>query len=217
MTDPLALAPRLDTPADPLAGFISSQLTKKNRELVRQALAAHSGSPDLGHGLQEELNRLLPRADLYSPPRFAAVTLPEDLKRQAAKLPRGDKLIEFNRALLERAFPEIMPSRHAYPYRPGWGLTLGSVFAVVGLVLIALRQTRPPAAAAFLRQPWLAGLGVTAAFVVIGFIRPNTAPAYPQRWIARSGVSPPCCSRVSCGARMPLWTVCGAAGFGLLA
>ena len=188
MKEPLALARRLNTPADPLAGFISSQLTPKSRQLVQKAVAAQADSPDLRHALQEELNRLLPRSDLYSPDRFAGVTLPDDLKRRAAKLPHGDQLVEFNRALLERAFPGILATRQVYPFRPGWVLTLGCVLSVLGLVVLALRQTRVPEPAAILRRPWLKGLGFTVTFVAIGFVLP---------------------SLVEHGARIPAGVVCG--------
>jgi hypothetical protein len=173
LKDPLALAHRLDASANPLDGFIASQLTPKNRALVRKAVAAQADSPDLRHALQDTLNRLLPRWDLYAPDRFAAVALPEDLRRQVTKLPRGDKLITFNRALLEHAFPGILATRPVYPFRPGWVLTLGCALAILGLVLLALRQTAPAGPATMLRRPWRTGLGFTAAFVVIGFVLPG--------------------------------------------
>jgi hypothetical protein len=173
LKEPLALARRLDTPADPLAGFIASQLTPKSRALVRKAVAAQADSPDLRHALQEAVNRLLPRPDLYAPDRFAGVTLPEDLRRQATKLPQGDKLVAFNRALLEHAFPGSLATRAAYPFRPGWRLTLGCVVSVLGLVALALGQTGRARPAAILRRPWRTGLGFTAAFVVIGFVLPS--------------------------------------------
>lgn len=188
LKEPLALARRLDVPADPLAGLITSQLTPKSRALVRKAVATGADSPDLRHALQEALNRLLPRSDLYAPNRFADGTLPEALQQRAANLPQGDKLVAYNRALLEHAFPGMLATREVYPFRPGWGLTLVCVFAVVGLVALALRQTRPPVSAAVLRRPWRTGLGFTAAFVIIGFILPSV---------------------VEHGVRIPAVVVCG--------
>jgi hypothetical protein len=99
--------------------------------------------------------------------------LPEDLRRQATKLPQGDKLVAFNRALLEHAFPGMLATRAVYPFRPGWGLTLGCVVSVLALVVLALRQTGRAGPAAMLRRPWRTGLGFTAAFVVIGFVLPS--------------------------------------------
>lgn len=170
---PRDLARRLNAPADPLARFISDQLTVKNRELVRKAVAAGADSPELRHALQDEFNRLLPRPDLYSPDRFDAVSLPKDVKARAAKLPHGDKLVEFNRTLLECAFPEALARREVYPFRPPWPLTLGCVFAISGLVLFALKQTRLPQPSLPLRRPWLTGLSFTAGFIVVGFVLPS--------------------------------------------
>ena len=175
MKDPLALARRLDVAANPLDSFVASQLTPKSRALVGKAVSKGAGSPDLSHALQEELNRLLPRPDLYAPDRFAGIALTDDLRRQAAKPPKGDKLVVFNRALLEHAYPQILATRPVYPYRPGWALTLGCVAAVLGLVALALRQTGAAATASTLRRPWRAGLGFTAAFIIIGFILPSLA------------------------------------------
>ena len=171
--DPLALARRLNAPAEPVAQFISSGMKPKTRELVAKAIKDDAASPDLQHALQEELNRVLPRADLYSPERFAGIALSDELKQKANKPPRGDKLVEFNRALLERAFPENLPARQVYPFRPAWALTMGCVLAVLGFVWLALRQTQASATAKPLRRPWLAGLGFTAAFVVFGFVLPS--------------------------------------------
>jgi hypothetical protein len=173
MKDPLGLARQLATPERSLSKYIASHLTPKSAKLVGQAVATQTRSPELAHALQEELNRLLPRSDLYSPERFEDVVLPGGLKRQAAKLPRGDKLIQFNRALLERALPDCVAARQNYPFRPAWWLTLGSVAAILLLVLLALRQTRLPTRDSAVRWPWCTGLGFTTAFVGVGFILPS--------------------------------------------
>jgi hypothetical protein len=171
--EPLALTRRLNAPTDLVAQFISSVMKPKTRDLVAKAIKDNKASPDLQHALQDELNRVLPRADLYSPERFAGIVLSGELKQQANKPPRGDKLIEFNRALLERAFPEILATRQVYPFRPAWELTIACVLAVLGFVWLAFRQTQVPPPDRSLRRPWLAGLGFTAAFVVFGFVLPS--------------------------------------------
>jgi hypothetical protein len=173
MKNPLELARQLEKPNRPLTRFISEHLRPKSAKLVGQAVTAQAASPELTHALQEELNRVLPRSDLYSPERFADIALPEDLKQQAARSPQGDKLIEFNRALLERALPESVAARQSYPFRPAWWLILGCVVAILGLVLLALRQTRSPRPSIAFRRPWLTGLGFTGAFVLIGFVLPS--------------------------------------------
>ena len=185
---PLALAHELNAPTNSLARFISTRLNTKNRELVRQAVVTQVDSPELRHALQEELNRLLPRPELYSSDHFAGVTLTPELRQQAATRPRGDPLITFNRALLERAFPEILAARAVYPFRPGWFLTLSSLAIIAGLVTLSLKQTQPPPRTIALRKPWLTGLGFTAAFFVIGFALP---------------------SLVEHGTRIPAVAVCG--------
>lgn len=170
---PLAMALELNTPTNDLARFMSSQLNAKNRELIRKAALGQADSPELRHALQDELNRLLPRTDLYLPDRFAGVNLPSELKQQAAKPPHGDSLIVFNRGLLESAFPEILAFRQVYPYRPGWILTLLCIVVIAGLVGFALKQTRPPEQSLPFRKPWLTGLGFTASFFGIGFALPS--------------------------------------------
>lgn len=188
MEQSLALARRLDPPTGPLTQFMAGQLTPKNRELVRKAVSAQADSPELRHALQEELNRVLVKPDLYSSERFAGVVLPEALKQQTAKPPRGDKLIEFNRALLEAAFPGVLPARKVYPFRPGWLLTSGCVVVVLGLVLAALAQTHGQEPTSRFGRPWLTGLGFTAGFVIVGFLLP---------------------SLVEHGARIPAVLLCG--------
>ncbi len=173
INQPLALAEHLNEAADPVAQFIARELKPKSVELVRKAGKDHIDSPELRHALQDELNRLLPRADLYSPERFAGVALPDELRKQAANLPKGDKLIQFNRALLECGFSQSVAKRSVYPYKPNGWLTLGSVLSIFGLVLLALRKTRAPELAVPLRRPWLSGVGFTAAFVVFGFMLPS--------------------------------------------
>ncbi|SPE53578.1 membrane hypothetical protein [Verrucomicrobia bacterium] len=174
--DAVGLAQRLNTPAGPIDQFVLRQFTVKNQALVRQAVSTKTDSPDLRHALQDELNRLLPRADLGSADRFATVNLPEKLRGQLAHPPRGDKLVEFNRALLERAYPESLATRQSYPYRPAWWLTLGCVVSIGALLVLALRsRTRPSlwAMTSTLRRPWLTGLAFTAGFVLVGFVLPS--------------------------------------------
>jgi hypothetical protein len=170
---PLALASELADATNVLDRFISNQLNAKNRAVVRKAVVSQADSPELRHALQDELNRLLPRSDLYTPERFAGVVLPEELKQQTKTLPRGDQLVIFNRALLERAFPAMLATRQVYPFRPDWGLTFGCLLAITGLVMLALKQTRAPEPGLTLRKPWLTGLAFTAAFFAIGFVLPS--------------------------------------------
>jgi len=170
---PLALARELDSPADPRTRFVSGELKPKTRELVRKAVKEQTNSPDLAHALQDELNRLLPRRDLYSPERFVGIALPDDLKQQTTNLPHGEKLVQFNRSLLERAFPESLATRQVYPFRPNWLITLGCIISIAGLVLLGLRQTPTRESSLPLRRPWLTGLSFTAAFIVFGFALPS--------------------------------------------
>ncbi len=171
--DPQGLARDLARPANPVASFISDSLKPKTRELLQQPFKEGDGSPELRHALQDELNRVLPRPDLYTPARFAGIALTDDSSRQATNLPHGDKLVQFNRSLLEDAFPGSQATRPVYPFRPAWWLTLGSIAAVAGLVLLALRQRNTAQPAGTLRRPWLTGLGFTAAFVLFGFVLPS--------------------------------------------
>jgi hypothetical protein len=171
--EPRVLADKLDRPIRPLDAYISQQLSPKNREAIHKAISSESSSADLKHALQDELNRLLVRADLYSADRFHEVSLPSALQEGTRRVPQGDKLVTFNRALLECAYPGALNSRTVYPFRPPWWWSLGSVIFIAGLIYLSIRQRSIPARIAGHRRPCLSGLGFTVIFALLGFLVPG--------------------------------------------
>jgi hypothetical protein len=171
--DPIGLARRLDRAKNPLDEFIAGQLTSKSRDLVRKAATTNTSSPNLRKALSEEFNRLLPRADLYLPERFEGLALPKAVREQTTKIPKGDELVKFNRALLEAAFPKSLAPRLSYPFRLDLGQTLICLLVILGLARLAFDQVRRPEPARPARRPWLKGLGFSLAFFGFGFVVPS--------------------------------------------
>ncbi len=173
--DAQGLAAKLTAPSDPVAAFIASQVSPKDREVLRKAVVEKRDSPEVRHSLQNQLNSILPREGFYSRERFSQVALPPDLASQATHPPHGDKLIEFNRALIEQAMPGMVATRFEYPYRLSFVATLGCLGVMLVLVMLALRQPFAESAERTSRTPWLTGFGVTLLFVLLGFIVPALA------------------------------------------
>jgi hypothetical protein len=170
---PVALANRLREPQDPVSQFIAGQLSAKTLAVLDKTKAVTTPTPELRHQLVDELNRLLPRPELYSQERFASVAIPEDVRARLTPLPGGDQLVRLNRRLLESAFAQELAERPIHPYYPPRPLTLACVLAVAGLVVLAMRQQKQPSGAAATPHPWAHGLAVTLAFAGLGFALPG--------------------------------------------
>ena len=171
--DPAGLASKLREPQDPISRFIASQLSPKTVAILEKSRAYGTPPAELRHELVNALNHLLPRPDLYREERFAGVSLPDEVRQRLTRLPHGDQLVRLNRALLESAYPQELPKRPTYPYRPPWPLTLGCVLAVAGLAAMAMRQQRQEPGTVAMPHPWRYGLAFTLVFAVLGFAVPG--------------------------------------------
>jgi hypothetical protein len=171
LKDQAALVHRLQNPQDAVSQFVARQLSPQTRDL----LAKGSGNltPQASSALLNDLNRLLPRPDLYAPERFAGVPLPENVQGMPTPPPHGDKLVQLNRALLEAAYPQALAKRPMYPYRAPWPLTLGSLLAIAAVIALALRQRDRMLRRIPMRHAWRCGLAFTIGFAAIGFIVPG--------------------------------------------
>jgi hypothetical protein len=173
LKDPVALASRLRHPQDPLTQFIADRLDATTRDALSAQDPNTGLTPKVLQAVVNALNRVLPDPDLYSQERFASVPLPDDLRAAVSPLPRGDKRVRLNRALLEAAYAQELSRRPTYPYRPPWPLTLGCVLAVAGLAALANRQRDQGHRFAASGHPWLQGLITMLVFALLGFVLPS--------------------------------------------
>ncbi len=97
-----AFAARMQKPADPVAQYVSSQLT----DATRQLLAGYTSGTNapLQSALITDLNQLTQRGALYDPARFEKVYLSLDTTELLHQQPLGVDLVELNRLLLLDAF-----------------------------------------------------------------------------------------------------------------
>ena len=147
------LAFRLGSSDDPLSSYIRNRLSPETAGLLESARAAAAGAedrlspptspqrplspPSLRDVLARDLNRLLEDANLYSPKRFAGVTLAADLVAWAKRKPQGEELQRLNRTLLHVAYPQAIPETPSVqaPASPPWKLmAVGTPVTILLLV-----------------------------------------------------------------------------------
>ena len=100
-----ALANKLKAPApgDPVSQYVNSQLSPATLAL----LAAYVGGPDasLQRHLVADFNRIIQAGALYTPARFAGVTLSAEATYVLGRNPTGVDLVRLNRLLIRDAYP----------------------------------------------------------------------------------------------------------------
>jgi len=109
---PAAFAAKLKHPADPVSQYLATQLSPATQELLGQYAEGGPASPELQSTMVEDLNRVITQADLYSAERFAGVELKEKtiVKAQNSNKLKPEELVNMNRALLEKAYPQEFSS-----------------------------------------------------------------------------------------------------------
>jgi len=100
-----SLANKLKNPApsDHVSQYLQSQLSPSTMAL----LAAYAGGPDvpLQRNLIGDFNRIIANGPLYTPARFAGVTLAPETQYVLNRNPSGTDLVRLNRLLIRDAYP----------------------------------------------------------------------------------------------------------------
>lgn len=108
LTDVPSLARRLQDREDPVSAFLWENLS----ESVRLGLAEAPGAARTRELLVQQLNCLITSKPLYEKERFAGVALPDSAKCLIGQPLSGVPLAQFNRLLLESAYPKEIAKCH---------------------------------------------------------------------------------------------------------
>jgi uncharacterized repeat protein (TIGR04138 family) len=101
ITDMASFVRRLEQGADPFSAFLWSKLSNSARRRLLEDPTAVSSREIL----VQELNRLIAAAPLYSEERFVGIALPPEAKCLIGHEMRGVPMAQFNRLLIESAYP----------------------------------------------------------------------------------------------------------------
>jgi lipopolysaccharide export system protein LptA len=102
-TNLTAFTARFNPPRDPVAQYVSTQLSPATRPLLA-AYHGHEKDPALQTALALDFNRMTQSGTLYQPDRFAGTYLSLDTTDLLRQQPLGIDLVELNRLLLLDAF-----------------------------------------------------------------------------------------------------------------
>ena len=109
---PESLLAKIKTPAEPLSAYLATQLSPGTRQLLAQQHPQGSPEQALQTALVDDLNRIIERPDLYAAERFSAISLNQKTldKAKAINTMSREELANFNRSLLEKAYPHELAS-----------------------------------------------------------------------------------------------------------
>ena len=108
LTDVAAFAVRLQQGADPLSAFLWENLS----ESARAALTTDPTAPESREILVHQLNAIIASGTLFLEERFAGVSLSDEVKLLIGRPLTGVPLAQFNRLLLESAYPQEIAKSH---------------------------------------------------------------------------------------------------------
>jgi uncharacterized repeat protein (TIGR04138 family) len=108
LTDLQTFAARLQQHSDLLTAFLWENLS----ETARTMLGTDAAAPECREMLVNQLNALITSAPLYQEERFAGVALPAEAKCLIGRPLSGVSLAQFNRLLLEAAYPHEIAKSH---------------------------------------------------------------------------------------------------------
>lgn len=108
ITDLKSFVGRLQRRSDPLSSFLWQSLS----EAARTKLAADLTGPESREVLTAELNQLIRSGPLYQEDRFSAIALSPENKCLVGHPLKGVPLAQFNRLLLESAYPQEIARSH---------------------------------------------------------------------------------------------------------
>jgi signal transduction histidine kinase len=103
-----SLAGALTQGANPVSAYVRGRLP----ETTRRMLANHKAGerePELASVLLRDLNQILEGPNIYDTRRFAKVVLRKETQKLLSQNPGKETLAQFNRMLLEDAFPREIP------------------------------------------------------------------------------------------------------------
>jgi uncharacterized repeat protein (TIGR01451 family) len=105
ITDLPSLANKLKTPAP--ADFVSQYLNSQLSAETLALLAAYAGGPDasLQRHIVADFNTIIQSGPLYTPARFAGVTLSDETLYLLGRNPTGIDLVRLNRLLIRDTYP----------------------------------------------------------------------------------------------------------------
>jgi uncharacterized repeat protein (TIGR04138 family) len=101
-------AAKLKQQSDP----VSRLLWREFSEDLRRAVATSAKAKELETALVKELNEILRKCSIYEEKRFADVKLSEQTRSLASLGLQGTELAQFNRLLLEDAYPTELSQSH---------------------------------------------------------------------------------------------------------
>jgi len=108
ITDLQSFSGRLQKGADPLSAFVWENLSEGARRLLTEA----PNAPETREVLTQQLNALITSKPLYDRERFAGVALTPEAKCLSGHPLRGVPMAQFNRLLLECAYPQEIAKCH---------------------------------------------------------------------------------------------------------
>lgn len=108
ITDLPSLAARLVQGADPVSAFLWGKLSERTRKRLTESPVSRV-SREL---LIEELNAIIAAGPLYTEERFTGVALPAEAKCLTSHSLRGVPMAQFNRLLIESAYPQEICKCH---------------------------------------------------------------------------------------------------------
>jgi uncharacterized oligopeptide transporter (OPT) family protein len=153
LKDVSGLAARLRTPSEPFSAYLRSRLSKRTVRALKAAPETASNLKHLRAVLCQDLNKVIAGPPIFSPNRFANVSLRPETRLLMASKPLGARTALANRLLLEDACPMEL-SRERVPDAANkqniggfrnicaWSLWPGATVLVVGGLLALAFQWR---------------------------------------------------------------------------
>ena len=187
-----ALAAKLNDKADPLSAYLASNLSDATRETLahhKQGLASDTAARV---AITQDLTSLILKTNIYSPERFAGVTLSDTTKQLLAQEGKGRNEARLNRLLLASAYPNELGFRDGViSITNSFAATLASVafgWFLLGRVTGAAMLRRASAhrivglysllnvivcLVIFLKLGWLSVLGVFVSYFLMSISFPT--------------------------------------------
>jgi fucose permease len=103
--DVSSLAAKLHDKADPLSAYLASNLSEATVQTLAHYKQGLSSDTSARVAIMQDLNSLILKTNIYSPERFAGVTLQDATKQLLAQEAKGRNEPRLNRLLLADAYP----------------------------------------------------------------------------------------------------------------